>query len=95
MKVEKHRDYYDLPFKEGGPARSLQDLESLGLDLSQSYDTGHKDQPKLSMEDGTVQPVVDVCLECSSVWTRNAKAPSTAVHPLTQVRIAILATIRQ
>eukprot|EP00965_Chrysotila_dentata_P185988 6140778-Pleurochrysis_carterae.AAC.1 len=51
MKVKKHRDYYDLPFKEGGPARSLQDLESLGLDLSQSYDTGHKDQPKLSMED--------------------------------------------
>eukprot|EP00965_Chrysotila_dentata_P215048 6188531-Pleurochrysis_carterae.AAC.1 len=44
MKVERHRDYYDLPFKEGGHARSLQDLESLGLDLSQSYDTGHKNQ---------------------------------------------------
>eukprot|EP00965_Chrysotila_dentata_P161280 5325978-Pleurochrysis_carterae.AAC.1 len=86
MKVERHRDYYE--FKEGGPARSLQDLESLGLDLSQSYDTGHKDQPKVSMEDGILQPVVHVCLKCSSVWTRNAKAPSTAVHPLTQVRIA-------
>eukprot|EP00965_Chrysotila_dentata_P254380 6211847-Pleurochrysis_carterae.AAC.4 len=40
------------------------------------------------MEDGTLQPVVDVCLECSSVWTRNAKTPSTVIHPLTQVRIA-------
>eukprot|EP00965_Chrysotila_dentata_P172173 5681707-Pleurochrysis_carterae.AAC.1 len=36
------------------------------------------------MEDGTLQQVVDVCLKCSSVWTRNAKSPSTAVHPLTQ-----------
>eukprot|EP00965_Chrysotila_dentata_P023634 783451-Pleurochrysis_carterae.AAC.1 len=40
------------------------------------------------MKDGTLHPVVDVCLECSSVWMRNAKAPSTAVHPLTQVRVA-------
>eukprot|EP00965_Chrysotila_dentata_P262039 6214455-Pleurochrysis_carterae.AAC.1 len=40
------------------------------------------------MEDGTLQLVVDMCLKYSSVWTRNAKAPSTAVHPLTQVRIA-------
>eukprot|EP00965_Chrysotila_dentata_P254379 6211847-Pleurochrysis_carterae.AAC.3 len=35
MEVERHRVYYNLPFKEGGPARSLQGLESLGLDLSQ------------------------------------------------------------
>eukprot|EP00965_Chrysotila_dentata_P167515 5531669-Pleurochrysis_carterae.AAC.1 len=89
MTIERHRSYHKLPFKEGGPARSLEDLETLELDLSQSYDTGHKDQPRLSMEDGTLQPVVDVCLKCSSVWTRNAKAPSTAVHPLTQVRIAM------
>eukprot|EP00965_Chrysotila_dentata_P091344 3015697-Pleurochrysis_carterae.AAC.1 len=27
MKVERHRDCYDLPFKEGGPAQSLQDSE--------------------------------------------------------------------
>eukprot|EP00965_Chrysotila_dentata_P251247 6209932-Pleurochrysis_carterae.AAC.1 len=76
MTVERHRSYYELPFKEGGPARSLEDLEALRLDLSQSYDTGHKDQPRLSMEDSTLQPVVDVCLKCSSVWTRNAKAPT-------------------
>eukprot|EP00965_Chrysotila_dentata_P187136 6171937-Pleurochrysis_carterae.AAC.2 len=29
MKVERHRDYYALPFKDGGPARSQEDLESL------------------------------------------------------------------
>eukprot|EP00965_Chrysotila_dentata_P182402 6022952-Pleurochrysis_carterae.AAC.1 len=73
---------------EGRPAQRLEDLETLGLDVSQSYDTGHKDQPRLSMQDGTLQPVVNVCLKCSSVWTRNAKAPSTVFHPLTQVRIA-------
>eukprot|EP00965_Chrysotila_dentata_P210270 6185802-Pleurochrysis_carterae.AAC.2 len=32
----------------------LEDLESLGLDLTQSYDTGHRNQPKLFMEDGTL-----------------------------------------
>eukprot|EP00965_Chrysotila_dentata_P091653 3026021-Pleurochrysis_carterae.AAC.8 len=89
MTVERHRSYHDLPFKEGGPAKSLEDLETLGLlDLTQSYDTEHSDQPRLFMKDGTLQPVVDVCLKCSSVWTRNAKAPSAEVHPLTQIRIA-------
>eukprot|EP00965_Chrysotila_dentata_P017744 590120-Pleurochrysis_carterae.AAC.2 len=39
------------------------------------------------MKDGTLQPIVNVCLSCSMVWTRNAKAPDTALHPLTQVRI--------
>eukprot|EP00965_Chrysotila_dentata_P220514 6191820-Pleurochrysis_carterae.AAC.1 len=40
------------------------------------------------MEDGTVQPFIDVCLSCSMVQTRNARAPDTAIHPLTQVRIS-------
>eukprot|EP00965_Chrysotila_dentata_P199085 6179170-Pleurochrysis_carterae.AAC.1 len=38
------------------------------------------------MEDGTLQPLIDVCLSCSMVWTKDAKAPDTARHPLTQVR---------
>eukprot|EP00965_Chrysotila_dentata_P199617 6179493-Pleurochrysis_carterae.AAC.4 len=63
MRVERHRDYLDIPFKEGESAKTLEPLESLGL-------------------------VVDVSSECASVWTCNAKAPSTAVHPLTQVRLA-------
>eukprot|EP00965_Chrysotila_dentata_P084800 2798991-Pleurochrysis_carterae.AAC.1 len=40
------------------------------------------------MEDGTLQPLIDVCLSCFMVWTRNARAPDTAIHPLTQVRIS-------
>eukprot|EP00965_Chrysotila_dentata_P206401 6183513-Pleurochrysis_carterae.AAC.2 len=40
------------------------------------------------MEDGTLQPLIDVCLSyCSMVWTRNARAPDTLLHPLTQVKI--------
>eukprot|EP00965_Chrysotila_dentata_P069200 2287150-Pleurochrysis_carterae.AAC.1 len=57
------------------------------MDFSQSSDTGHKDQPLLTMENGTLQPLIDVCLSCSIVSTRNAKAPDTAIHPLTQVQI--------
>eukprot|EP00965_Chrysotila_dentata_P098301 3249809-Pleurochrysis_carterae.AAC.1 len=57
------------------------------MDFSKSCDTGHKDQPLLTMEGGTLQPLIDVCLSCSMVWTRNAKAPDTAIHPLMQVRI--------
>eukprot|EP00965_Chrysotila_dentata_P200905 6180250-Pleurochrysis_carterae.AAC.3 len=57
------------------------------MDFSKSCDAGHKDQPLLTKEDGTLQPLIDVCLSCSMVWTRNAKAPGTAIHPLTHVRV--------
>eukprot|EP00965_Chrysotila_dentata_P041648 1381220-Pleurochrysis_carterae.AAC.1 len=39
------------------------------------------------MENDTLQPLIDVCLSYSMVWTKNARAPDTAIHPLTQVRI--------
>eukprot|EP00965_Chrysotila_dentata_P258402 6213206-Pleurochrysis_carterae.AAC.1 len=87
FEVTPPRKYKDVPFEEGGPPLKKEQLQSIGMDFSQSYDTGRKGQPQLTMENGTLQPLVDVCLSCSMVWTRNAKAPDTAIHPLTQVRI--------
>eukprot|EP00965_Chrysotila_dentata_P169995 5611552-Pleurochrysis_carterae.AAC.1 len=45
------------PFKERGPARSQEDLESIGLDFSKCYDTGTADQPRL--EGDKLQKLVD------------------------------------
>eukprot|EP00965_Chrysotila_dentata_P251183 6209890-Pleurochrysis_carterae.AAC.1 len=87
FEVKPPRNYKNIPFEEGGPPLSEEQLESIGMDFSKSCDTGHKDQPLLTMEDGTLQPRIDVCLSCSMVWTRNAKVPGTAIHPPTQVRI--------
>eukprot|EP00965_Chrysotila_dentata_P134578 4451524-Pleurochrysis_carterae.AAC.1 len=87
FEVTLPRNYRDVPFEESGPLLTIEQLESLGMDCSKSYDTGHKDQPQLKMEDGTLQPLIDVCLSCSMVWTRNVRGPDTAMHPLTQVRI--------
>eukprot|EP00965_Chrysotila_dentata_P023191 768952-Pleurochrysis_carterae.AAC.1 len=84
FKVTLPRNYQDIPFEEGEPPLTIEQLESLGMDFSKSHDTGHKDQPHFKMEDGTLQPLIDVCLSCSMVWTRNARAPDTAIHPLTQ-----------
>eukprot|EP00965_Chrysotila_dentata_P091052 3006619-Pleurochrysis_carterae.AAC.1 len=84
FEVKPTRNYKDIPFEEGEPPLRKEQLESIGMDFSKSCDTGHKDQPLLTMEDGTLQSLIDVRLTCSIVWTRNAKAPDTAIHPLTQ-----------
>eukprot|EP00965_Chrysotila_dentata_P022754 754247-Pleurochrysis_carterae.AAC.1 len=88
FEVTLPRNCQDIPFEEGGPTLTIEQLESVGIDFSKSHDTAHKDQPQLKMEDVTLQPLIDVCLSCSMVWTRNARAPDMAIHPLTQVRIS-------
>eukprot|EP00965_Chrysotila_dentata_P258497 6213239-Pleurochrysis_carterae.AAC.1 len=79
------KDDEDKPFKEGGPARSQGDLESIGLDFSKCYDTKTADQ--LRREGDKLQKLVDVGLNYRKVWSRDVKVPKPAEHPMTEVRI--------
>ena len=79
--------YRSRSFEEGGPATDLSHLtgDTIALDLTQSHDLGAYHQPLL--EGPALQPLVDACLSCELVWSRNAKAPALALHPLTRVSI--------
>eukprot|EP00965_Chrysotila_dentata_P051526 1709216-Pleurochrysis_carterae.AAC.1 len=50
FEVKPPRNYKDIPFEEGGPPLCKEQLESIGMDFFKSCDTGHKDQPVLTME---------------------------------------------
>ena len=86
FKVKKD-PHQEQTFEEGGPAQNAHDLAQMNVDLSQSRDLGAKDQPLLSQNPEQMDLVVDTLLEIQSVFTRNAKVPHSARHPLAVVPI--------
>ena len=61
--------------------------DKFGIELNESYDCSKPDQPRLKLEDGTLQPLIDALVEYHRVFSRDAKAPVWASHPLTRVSI--------
>eukprot|EP00965_Chrysotila_dentata_P001125 36902-Pleurochrysis_carterae.AAC.1 len=76
MTVEKHRNYHDLPLRRAGPHGVWRTWKDWDWICHNPMIQGIRINRGCPLR------------TCSPVWTRNAKTPSTAVHPLTQVRIA-------
>ena len=94
-----HRTHSQRAFEDGGavnrgPGGCLitdlsvikQNLETLGLPLNECYDTGSSEQKKLTLGDGTLDPVILAAAAEDRVWTRQAKVPDPAKHPLCVLR---------
>ena len=73
MPITNLREYLSTPFEDGGQATRAEHLKTLGLDLSQCRDLGHKDQPLINMND--LRDLEQICIECELVWARDAKVP--------------------
>eukprot|EP00965_Chrysotila_dentata_P092064 3039539-Pleurochrysis_carterae.AAC.1 len=58
VQIYAKRQIQDIPFEKGGPPLMIEQLESLSMDFFKSHDTGHKDEPQLKMEDGTLRPLI-------------------------------------
>ena len=89
FEVKAPSDYHRLGVDEGGSAKSIEDLQSLGLDLSLARDLDLPDAPLLTAKKDPTdyRHLVKTCLDGELVWSRNAKAPTAALHPLTRVSV--------
>ena len=81
--------YENTPAAEGGRMRTKEDLEQVvELDFSQSCDLNKEGQPLLTeLQDGSLEELVNAVLYGEDRFARNAKAPTPAMHPLTEVHI--------